>query len=82
MLDKSKPSSILDFVSTSPPSRTFLKFLTDSFVLGFWTMFVDKFDKNGIVKANKIITKLEKPVKYKDLNFWKLTFVNGFFFKI
>ena len=45
-------------------------------------MFVDKFDKNGIVKANKIITKLEKPVKYKDLNFWKLTFVNGFFFKI
>ena len=45
-------------------------------------MFVDKFDKNGIVKANKIITKLEKPVKYKDLNFWKLTLVNGFFLKL
>ena len=45
-------------------------------------MLVDKFDKNGIVKANKIITTLEKPVKYKDLNFWKLILVNGFFFKI
>ena len=82
MFDKSKPSSILDFESTSPPSRTFLKFLTDSFMLGFWTMFVDKFDKNGIVKANKKLKKIENPVKYKDLNFWKLILVNGFFFKI
>ena len=45
-------------------------------------MLVDKFDKNGIVKANKIITTLEKPVKYKDLNFWKLILVNGFFLKL
>ena len=69
IFDKSRPSSIFDLFSRSPPSSTFLNFLLESLIVIFFDIFGLISENKGTINATRIINKLENPVKYSVLNF-------------